>query len=130
MFPLRLHCFAEEATQASSFRDRFSHPELWKPLKLAVIYLFFSNVLSGVPYSQYLLKVTGTIKDDTPITAEWAVVSTLHTIGNDHPRYTKRLTYFCSILRSPCTRRAASPETYSPYCWSTSWERGACCCPL
>lgn len=124
--------FAEEAKLASSFWDRFLHPGLWKPLQLATIYLFFSNVLSGVPYSQYLLEVTERIKDDTPISAEWAVVSTLQS-HYDHVIcvlyvYNNTLNIFFSTLRSPCTRRAASPETYSPFCWWTSWGRGACCC--
>lgn len=52
--------------------SNFSHPGLWKPLKLMIIYIFFSNIMSGVPYMPDLVDVFHMF--NTPISPAWATV--------------------------------------------------------
>lgn len=67
--------FTEEAKNISSKSDRFSHPGMWKPLKLMLIYIFFSNILCGVPYTPDLEDV---IKEVNPaVDSSWTMVITI-----------------------------------------------------
>lgn len=63
---------SEEAKQKkTSIRGSFSHPGLWIPLRLMLIYIFFSNVMSGVPYAPYLMHVFKSFK--TQADPAWAM---------------------------------------------------------
>jgi len=62
---------SEEANQKTSSLDSFSHPGLWSPLKLMLIYIFFSNIMSGVPYAPYLLNIFSSF--DTQVEPAWAM---------------------------------------------------------
>ncbi|XP_015365255.1 PREDICTED: facilitated trehalose transporter Tret1-2 homolog [Diuraphis noxia] len=61
----------EEAKQKPSALGSFSHPGLWSPLKLMLIYIFFSNVMSGVPYAPYLIHVFSSFK--TQVEPAWVM---------------------------------------------------------
>lgn len=62
--------FSEEAKQKSL--GSFSHPGLWSPLKLMLIYIFFSNIMSGVPYAPYLMNIFASF--NTQVEPAWAMV--------------------------------------------------------
>ncbi|XP_060868753.1 facilitated trehalose transporter Tret1-2 homolog [Metopolophium dirhodum] len=63
---------SEEAKQKNtSILGSFSHPGLRSPLKLMLIYIFFSNVMSGVPYAPYLMHVFKSFK--TQAEPAWAM---------------------------------------------------------
>lgn len=56
----------------SSWRQLF-RPDVLKPFRLLLIYFFFANILSGVPYSPYLVKVFTTF--GAGVDVEWTIVS-------------------------------------------------------
>jgi len=60
----------------SSIKDslhRFIEPETMKPLRLLMIMIFFTNLLSGIPYTPYLISVFDTFQ--VSFHPAWATVS-------------------------------------------------------
>lgn len=54
-----------EKQEMSSIKDslhRFIEPETMKPLRLLMIMIFFTNLLSGIPYTPYLISVFDTFQ--------------------------------------------------------------------
>ncbi|VVC39589.1 Sugar transporter, conserved site,Major facilitator superfamily domain,Major facilitator, sugar [Cinara cedri] len=60
----------EEPKKKTNSWISFSHPGLWKPLKFMMIYIFFSNIMSGVPFTPYLVDIFRTYS--STVDAEWA----------------------------------------------------------
>lgn len=58
----------------SSWEQLFQ-PEVLRPFRLLMIFFFYGNLLSGVPYQPYLTEVF--IKFNAPVEIEWAVVRNL-----------------------------------------------------
>jgi len=48
-------------------------PDVLKPFRLLLIYFFFSNLLSGVPFAPYLVEVFMTFGADVDV--QWTIVS-------------------------------------------------------
>lgn len=74
----------QEVSKVSSVKDslyRFIEPETLKPLRLLMIMIFFINLLSGIPYTPYLIAVFDTFK--VSFNPVWATVS--QTIFNSCP---------------------------------------------
>jgi hypothetical protein len=70
--------FTEETAQNpfNAIKDslnRFTEPETLKPLILLMVLIFFINILSGIPYTPYLLSVFE--KFEVPLSPAWATVS-------------------------------------------------------
>lgn len=60
----------------SSIKDslhRFIEPETMKPLRLLMVMIFFTNLLSGIPYTPYLISVFDTFQ--VSFHPAWATVS-------------------------------------------------------
>jgi len=55
------------------FWRQLVQPNVLKPFRLLLIYFFFANLLSGVPYGPYLVRVFTTFGTD--IDVNWTVVS-------------------------------------------------------
>lgn len=47
-------------------------PDVLKPFRLILVYFFFANILSGVPYGPYLVQVFNTFGADVDV--EWTIV--------------------------------------------------------
>uniref|UniRef100_A0A2H8TSE1 Facilitated trehalose transporter Tret1 n=1 Tax=Melanaphis sacchari TaxID=742174 RepID=A0A2H8TSE1_9HEMI len=62
---------SEEAKKKSSSIGSFSHPGLWNPLKLMLVYILFSNIMSGVPYVPYLMNIFTSF--NTRVEPAWAM---------------------------------------------------------
>lgn len=65
----------DDRNSESSWKQLFQ-PSVMKPFRLMLIYFFFSNLLSGTPYSPYLVEVF--TKFDTGVDVNWTVVSVNH----------------------------------------------------
>lgn len=68
--------FLEKLGIIASVKDslnNFVEPEMLKPLQLMTVFIFFSNLMSGVPFTPYLIHVFDTFK--VPIDSAWAMVS-------------------------------------------------------
>lgn len=52
---------------------QLTKPEVIRPFCLIVLYFFFSNLMSGVPFSPYL--VTVFTEFNAPVAVEWTIVS-------------------------------------------------------
>lgn len=64
-------------------------PNVLKPFRLLLIYFFFANILSGVPYSPYLTEVFTTFGADADV--QWTIVSAINI-------YSQNLQIVCNIL--------------------------------
>lgn len=65
-----------EKQKSSTYKESlkyFMQPETIKPLQMLIIFIFFANVLSGMPYTPYLLSIFETF--NAPFQAAWATVS-------------------------------------------------------
>lgn len=68
--------FSGEKREMSPIKDllyRFIEPEMLKPLQLLMIMIFFTNLLSGIPYTPYLISVFD--KFQGSFHPAWATVS-------------------------------------------------------
>ncbi|XP_050432006.1 facilitated trehalose transporter Tret1-like [Adelges cooleyi] len=101
--------------------------DLWKPLTLMVVFIFFSNIMSGVPYTPYLLSIFKILK--TPFDSAWAMtvytgfaiignVLTIFMVHKFGKRFLVLLSYsVCSISYIGI----GVIGTYAPVCLLTSW---------
>lgn len=61
-----------DGNDAAAWRQ-VTKPEVIRPFCLIVLYFFFSNLISGVPFSPYL--VTVFTEFNAPVAVEWTIVS-------------------------------------------------------
>lgn len=74
---LHFFSFADDADNRvrrleSSWHQLFK-PDVLKPFRLILVYFFFANILSGVPYGPYLVDVFTAFGADVDV--EWTIVS-------------------------------------------------------
>ncbi|XP_050548149.1 facilitated trehalose transporter Tret1-like [Daktulosphaira vitifoliae] len=60
-----------ETENLGSVWRQLIQPDVIKPFRLLVFYFFFSNLLSGVPYSPYLIEVF--TRFGAPVNVEWTI---------------------------------------------------------
>jgi len=71
-------------------------PDVLRPFRLLLIYFFFSNLLSGVPFGPYLVEVF--LKFGANVDAQWTVVSNLRRILKNLSTYLCYLAYLFIYL--------------------------------
>lgn len=71
------YCFLDKKDVTSSWGQLF-RPEVYRPFRLFLVYIFFANLLSGVQYGPYLVSVF--TKFGAPINVEFTLVSTYHRV--------------------------------------------------
>ncbi|VVC30791.1 Hypothetical protein CINCED_3A017390 [Cinara cedri] len=62
---------ASDETDETSSWGQLLHPEVYRPFRLLMIYLFFANLLSGIQYGPYLVEVFTTF--GAPVNVEFTI---------------------------------------------------------
>lgn len=76
-------------TDHTSSWGQLLHPEVYRPFRLLMVYLFFANLLSGIQYSPYLVSVFEEF--GAPVNIELTLVRNFWPLK-------KRLYMFCVVI--------------------------------